>query len=147
MFRTVLTLHLVGAAVWAGGHLVLATVVLPRALRHRDVGAIREFESGYERIGLPALVVQVVTGLWLAHRYLPDPRAWFSFATPLQGSIALKLLLLAGTAVLGLDARLRLIPRLDARRLPSLAAHIWAVTLLALGFLVVGAGFRTGGLF
>jgi len=147
MFRAVLTLHLLGASIWTGGHLVLALVILPRALRRSDVSAVRAFESGYERIGLPALVVQVVTGLWLAHRYLPDPRWWLSFATPLQAHIALKLVLLVATAVLGLHARLRLIPRLDAGRMRQLAAHIWAVTALAVAFVVVGAGFRTGGLF
>lgn len=147
MFRLILTLHLLGAAVWTGGHLVLALVVLPPALRRRDPSPVKAFEAGYERWGVPALLAQIATGLWLAHRYLPDPRGWLSFATPLQAHVATKLLLLAATLALGLHARLRLVPRLDATRLGALAVHIAAITLLAVGFVVVGAGFRTGGAF
>jgi putative copper export protein len=143
----VLTLHLLGAAIWTGGHLVLAIAVLPPALRRRDPAPVKAFEAGYERIGVPALLVQVATGLWLAHRYLPDPRGWLSFATPLQAHVATKLLLLAATLGLALHARLRLVPRLDASRLGALAVHIVAITLLAVGFFVVGAGFRSGGAF
>lgn len=146
MFRAVLTLHLLGAAVWTGGHLVLAAAVLPRALRARDPQRIRDFEAAFEPLGLPALVLQVATGLWLAYRYLPDPRAWLTFSNPLSAGVAAKLLLLAATVALALHARLRLIPRLDARTLPALGAHIVAVTAIGVLFVVVGAGFRTGGL-
>jgi len=31
-----LTLHVLGACVWTGGHLVLAVAVLPRAVARRD---------------------------------------------------------------------------------------------------------------
>ncbi len=41
----------------------------------------------------------------------------------------------------------RIIPRLDASRLPALAAHIIAVTVLGIGFVVLGVGIRSGGLF
>jgi putative copper export protein len=146
MFRTILTLHLLGAAVWTGGHLVLAASVLPRALRERDPQRVRDFEAAFEPIGLPALVVQVLTGLWLAYRYLPDSRYWLSFSNPLSAGVAAKLVLLATTVALALHARLRLIPRLDARTLPLLGAHIVAVTAIGVLFVVVGAGFRTGGL-
>ncbi|MBK7271345.1 MAG: hypothetical protein IPI07_18095 [Flavobacteriales bacterium] len=38
MVFLVLVLHLLGAAVWVGGHLVLSLTVLPGALRDRDLG-------------------------------------------------------------------------------------------------------------
>jgi uncharacterized membrane protein len=44
-----LTLHVLGACVWAGGHLVLATTVLPRALVRRDARILRAFEEPFER--------------------------------------------------------------------------------------------------
>lgn len=147
MFRAVLTLHLLGAAVWAGGHLVLALAVLPRVLRDREPRRLLEFEQSFERIGLPALAVQVATGLWLSYRYLPDPRGWLSFSNPLSAGVTAKLVLLAATLVLAGHARLRLIPRLDERTLAPLAAHIVAVTVIAVLFVIVGAGFRTGGLY
>ncbi len=78
--RTLLFLHLLGAAIWVGGHLVLALGILPGALRRRDPQAIRAFEQVYERIGIPALLLQVVSGLWLASLWLPFDH-WFG-ATP-----------------------------------------------------------------
>ena len=145
-YRLFLVLHLLGAALWVGGHLVLSLAVLPRALRTRNPAVILEFESGYERIGIPALLVQVVTGLWLAHHRVPDVASWFSAATLQTQLILVKLALLAATVVLGAHARLRIIPRLDSGNLPLLAWHVVTVTLLGVAFLVVGVAFRTGGL-
>ena len=143
MYATALLLHLLGAAIWTGGHLVLATAVLPRALRARDPAVLLNFEQGFERIGIPALITQVLSGLWLAHLQLP-PGEWFALATPQSHLIAAKLGLLATTAVFALDARLRLIPHLTAASLPAMAWHIWPVTLLSIVFGMVGAGFRLG---
>jgi hypothetical protein len=44
-YRILIALHLVGASVWIGGHLVLATTILPRALRNRDPAIILDFEK------------------------------------------------------------------------------------------------------
>ena len=83
--RTLLFLHLLGAAIWVGGHLVLALGILPGALRRRDPQAIRAFEQVYERIGIPALLLQVVSGLWLASLWLPFHH-WFG-ATPVARAL------------------------------------------------------------
>ena len=144
MFGFILLLHILGASVWTGGHLILATVILPRALKHRDVEGIRNFENAYEKIGIPALVVQIASGLWLAHRMLPDFSAWFQWNQPISRLILLKLSLLALTALLGIDARLRVIPRLGTHNLNTLAWHIIPVTILSVLFVVVGVSFRTG---
>ena len=71
-------LHILGATVWTGGHLVLATAVLPRVLKERSPDELLRFESRYERIGIPALLIQVATGLWLAHQLVPDIGQWFN---------------------------------------------------------------------
>lgn len=146
LFKIVLTLHILGAAVWTGGHLVLSATFLPRALRERNPEIVRRFEERYERIGLPSLVIQIVTGLWLAHRLLPRWGDWFSMSTIAGTHVTVKLVLLAMTMALAIHARLRLIPNLTERTLPALAAHIIAVTTLAVIFVLVGVGFRTGGL-
>ena len=139
-------LHLLGAAIWVGGHLVLALSVLPRAMRANDPAIVREFESGYERLGIPALVLQIVTGVWLAQRWIPDAAGWIHPATPQAHLVVSKLALLIITAALGAHARLRIIPTLDAARLPVLRAHIVAITIVAVLFLILGVGVRTGGL-
>lgn len=144
MYQLFLIIHLLGAAIWVGGHLVLSLAVLPRALRARNPSIVLEFESGYERIGIPALLVQVATGLWLAHHWVPDVASWFSASTPQTQLILVKLALLAATLVLAAHARLRIIPRLDSANLPLLGYHVVTVTLLGVAFLVVGVAFRTG---
>lgn len=144
MFRTILVLHLLGAAIWVGGHLVLLLSILPNALRERDPAAVLRFEHGYERIGIPALLLQAVTGIWLATRYVPGLWSAFTFSDPIRTAVAIKLLLLFVTLLTGLHARLRIIPRLTPERMPMLAAHVTLVTLLAVAMLYMGAFIRTG---
>lgn len=145
MYRTLLTLHILGAAVWTGGHLVLALAILPGVLRERSVSALLAFESRFERIGIPALIVQVATGLWLASYWLASPSEALTGATAAGTLVGLKLLLLLTTAAFAVHARLRLIPRLTPETLPALAWHIVPVTILSVLFVIVGVGFRTGG--
>jgi len=144
MYRLLVTLHLLGATVWVGGHLVLSLSVLPRALRAGNPEIVRDFESGFERLGIPALLVQVVTGLWLAAHWSPDVAGWFFPSTPQDKLIRVKLALLAATIGLAVHARLRVIPRLDAAHLRSLAYHVVVVTLLGVALLVAGVAIRTG---
>lgn len=143
LYAGLLTAHLLGATVWTGGHLVLCLSVLPMALRARDPDPVRRFEAAYERIGLPALLVQVASGLGLAHLLLGSPAALLE-DSPLARLVWTKLALLAATVALAAHARLSIIPRLDAARLPALGLHIVAVTALAVGFVVAGLGLRTG---
>jgi putative copper export protein len=140
----VVLLHVLGATVWTGGHLVLAATVLPRALKDRSVDELRRFENGYERIGIPALVLQIATGLWLAADFLP-PALWFDLHSPLARAVLIKLGLLGATALLAADARLRIIPRLTPDRLGTLAWHIIPVTVVSVLFVVVGVLVRAGG--
>ncbi len=144
MHASLLLLHILAATVWTGGHIVLASVVLPGVLAARAPDRLRQFESGYERIGMPALVILVVTGLMLAHRYLPDVGQWLDLSNPIARGVALKLLLLALTVGLAVDARFRVVPRLSERNLVDMAWHIVAVTVLSVLFVVVGVSFRTG---
>src|SRR4051794_1389691 len=93
LYRILISLHLLGASVWIGGHLVLATTLLPRALRHREPSIVLDFEKGFERIGLPALLLQVITGLLLASHWLPEVSAWLTLDSNVSIYIATKLAL------------------------------------------------------
>ncbi len=147
MYGALLLLHLLAATIWTGGHIVLATVVLPKVLKARSPALLLDFESGYERIGMPALIVQIATGLMLAHRMVPDPAQWFNLANPLSHPILAKLGLLAITLVFALHARLRVIPNLTEKTLTTMAWHIIPVTVISVLFVVVGVSFRTGWLY
>ena len=144
-FAWLVIVHALAATLWTGGHLVLALGVLPRALRLRPAAVIRDFEELFEPLGLTALAVQVVSGLWMAGLELPGFQGLFSLQSPIAVLLSAKLLLLAATAALALHARLQLIPHLRDDNLSGLAWHIRAITALAVAFVVVGAGLRLGG--
>jgi putative copper export protein len=140
MNAALIVMHVLGAAVWTGGHIVLAVGFLPAALRERDPQIITGFESRFERIGIPALVIQVITGVLLAWPLLSNPDE--PIGAHVAGSLGVKLVLLLVTLALAAHARLRLIPRLRPDNLGTLAIHIVAVTVVAILFVVVGVAIR-----
>ncbi|AWF80888.1 copper resistance protein CopD [Microbulbifer sp. A4B17] len=147
MYNVVLFFHLLGATIWTGGHLILACTILPKVLRDKDVAFLSRFESSYEKIGIPALVIQILSGLYLSYTLLPDLSQWFNFTNPISRLVSFKLILLACTFLLAIDARLRIIPNLSEKNLTALAYHIIPVTVLSVLFAFVGISFRTGWLF
>jgi putative copper export protein len=147
MYKYFLLLHILGATIWTGGHLVLALAVLPRVLKDRSPAALRQFESAFEKVGMPALLLQVATGLWLAHLLVPNVRSWFTAEDFVARLILLKLSLLAVTVLVAADARLRIIPRLTEQTLPAMARRIIAVTVLSVLLVTIGVSFRVGPLF
>ncbi|MGD9999025.1 MAG: CopD family protein [Acidimicrobiia bacterium] len=143
-YYVVLSLHILGATIWAGGHLVLALTILPDALRQQRAAIVSQFEQRFERIGLPALAVQIVTGLWLAEHLLGSPGHWFE-GNSIARVVQLKLGLLVVTVGLAVHARFRVIPELSDATLPTLAWHIRIVSLAAVLFVLAGASIRFGG--
>ena len=144
MYSILLLLHILAATIWTGGHIVLALAVLPGVLRRKAPAELLRFESAFEKIGIPALLIQVASGLGLAYRLLPDIHQWFAFSDQLSRLVGTKLALLALTILLAADARLRIIPKLSEENLTSLAWHIIPVTVVSVLFVVVGVSFRTG---
>lgn len=144
MYSIALLLHILAATVWTGGHIVLATTILPRALKNKDVESLRNFEQGYEKIGIPALIIQVSTGLYMAFTLVPQIDMWFDWSNPIAKIISLKLGLLLITAILAVDARLRIIPKLSPKNINALAWHIIPVTFVSILFVIVGVSMKTG---
>lgn len=142
MYHAVLLAHLLAATIWTGGHLVLFFTVLPRALSARSPTILLDFESGFEKIGMPALVIQIATGLWMALQMKPEMTNWFNLADGTSRLITFKLGLLLATALTAIDARFRIIPNLSPETLPAMARRIGFVTLLSVGFVLVGISFR-----
>ena len=136
-------IHVLAATIWTGGHLVLATRILPLALQQKSPEIVVNFESRYEGIGIPALLVQIITGFWLAVLRLntsADNQVDFSSTAAIL--VLAKVILLVATMILAYQARFRHIPELNAERLPALAKHIIGVTVLAVLFVVVGVFLR-----
>lgn len=138
-----LILHLLGACIWVGGHIYLVVCLLPSILKHKDVAALLSFEQSYEKLGMSALAVQVVTGLMMSHKMLPFS-LWFSGDNDVSKLIMLKLLWLGLTIIVALHAQLRVIPKLSPQTLPLMAAHAVLIMLLSICFVLTGVGFRFG---
>ena len=145
IFPVLVIVHALAATVWTGGHLVLDLRVLPRALKEQSAQRIRDFEELFEPLGLTALAIQVITGLWMGWIYLPGYRGLIQPGHPIGILIGTKLVLLAATAALAVHARVRLIPQLSDNNLSGLAWHIRGITALAIAFVVVGGLIRVGG--
>ena len=144
MYKYILLLHILGATVWTGGHLVLATRILPDVLRKRSASMLLDFEKRYELLGMSALAVQIATGLWLAARLVPFSM-WLSLGNPYSRMVVLKLSCLVLTACFAADAQLRVLPRLRDENVQTMVPHIVSVTTLGVLFVIAGVGFRTGG--
>lgn len=156
MYATILLLHVLGATLWTGGHLVLTLSILPGAIKNNDPQPLLDFESRFEKLAMTALAVQVTTGMMLARHYLPNPALWFAEAQPFSAIIKAKMLLLLLTLLVALNARFRVLPQLAAlssgtqmstsktRLLYTMATHVMVVTLLSVAFVIVGVGVRTG---
>ncbi len=139
--KWLILLHVLGAAIWVGGHLILAIGFLPQALSEKNPAILLDFEKHFERIGIPALLLQVVTGVWMALIYVPFTE-WGSLATSHHVYLWTKLGLLAVTIVLAIHVRFFILPGFTSEKLPVLAFHIVLVTLLAVFFVVTGLSFR-----
>lgn len=142
MYKGMLLLHVLGACVWVGGHLVLCLVVLPKSLRKKDPSLILNFEKNYEPIGIPSLFVQVISGLWFAFYFYKT--GLFSFQNPAAVIVSLKFILLLGIVAAAIHARFFIIPKLSKKNLKAMAFHIVFVTLLSILLLYLGVSFRFG---
>jgi putative copper export protein len=146
MYAFALCLHVLAAAIWAGGQLLLALVVLPRAWRQGAPELVLTHEHGLGRIALGALAVLVASGLWMAHVLVPEVTRWWRLDGPMATAVAWKIGLLVLSVALALHTRQVLLPRLRADRLRGLAGWVAANTLLAVAMVVLGVSFRWGGI-
>lgn len=134
-------------AVWIGGHLYLAVCVLPEVLRNRNAEKLLRFEKSFEPLGMPALLLLVITGIWMSLQFGISWNEWFDFASPMERVISIKLILLLATVLFAISAQTRVLPKLrkGKDRLNEMALHIVLVTLLGITMLVLGSFLRYGG--
>ena len=138
--------HLLSAAVWVGGHLILSVSFLPEALRKKDPKIILLFEEKYGRIGLPSLAILIITGIWMAYDYNATIDTWFSFSSPRESVVSTKLALLLLTFAFAINAQTRVIPKLSPKNLNVMAFHIISVTTIGVIMLILGSTVRYGGI-
>lgn len=147
MLFTLVFLHVLGACVWAGGHLYLALGVLPKAFAQRDANVLRDAETLIERIAMPALLIQVLTGVELARRYAGGFVQMFDADDPVDHFVIAKVGLLLVTIALAGDAHMRRGRFEGMAWLRFMAWHVIVVTIIAVALVALGVGFRTGTMF
>lgn len=148
MNHPLLIIHLLSATIWVGGHLFIAIRILPEALQQKKVDRLLYFEKKYEFLGIPALLLLVITGIWMATLYGINVSDWFSFRSPIERVVSFKLLLLLCTITVAVRVKVFIIPDLAQKphKLLEMAVYIIVVTLAGVAMLVLGSFVRFGGL-
>lgn len=144
--HVILIFHLLAATIWVGGHLFLAIRILPEALKKKDVSILKNFKSKFEPVGMPSLLVLLVTGILMAYHYNVTFTKWFSFSNAIEKVISIKLILLFTTVLMAACAETLIFPKLKSERMFPAAFFIITVTTIAVTMLILGSLIRIGGL-
>jgi cytochrome c oxidase assembly factor CtaG/putative copper export protein len=126
---TTLALHIVGAAVWLGG-LVLLVILRASATPARLAHILPRYSS----IALVAFVVVALSGY---ARAALSVGGWAQLASPYGVLVIVKVLALLALGALGALYRRRLIARIGER---AAAGAFWGLVALELGFMGVASG-------
>jgi len=144
--HVILIFHLLAATIWVGGHLFLAIRILPEALKKKDASILKNFKSKFEPVGMPSLLVLLVTGILMAYHYNVTFTKWFSFSNAIEKVISIKLILLFTTVLMAVWAETLIFPKLKSERMFPAAFFIITVTTIAVIMLILGSLIRIGGL-
>lgn len=144
--HVILIFHLLAATIWVGGHLFLAIRILPEALKKKDASILKNFKSKFEPVGMPSLLVLLVTGILMAYHYNVTFTKWFSFSNAIEKVISIKLILLFTTVLMAACAETLIFPKLKSERMFPAAFFIITVTTIAVIMLILGSLIRIGGL-
>ncbi|MEN2738753.1 cytochrome c oxidase assembly protein [Microbacterium sp. X-17] len=126
---TSLILHMLAAAVWVGG-LLLLVVVRPLLAKREVPDLLRR----YSTIALFAFVVVAYSGTARAIVAVGD---WSGLLTPYGAILGVKIVVLIGLGALGAWYRLRLIGRMDQDRR---ARRFWGLVVLELALMGIASG-------
>jgi len=146
LHHVILIFHLLAAAIWVGGHLLLSFCYLPAALKKKDPHIILEFEKKFETLGMSSLVVLIITGIWMAYDFGVTFETWFSFSGGFEKVISIKLILLFLTFFCAVCAQFYVIPNLNETNIKKIAVIILSVTAIGITMLILGSTLRYGGI-
>ncbi|WP_347052583.1 copper resistance protein CopD [Flavobacterium olei] len=145
LHHLVLIMHLLAAAIWVGGHLLLTICYLPSALKKKDPHIILNFEKKFEKLGLSSLVILIITGIWMAYDFGVSIDKWFHFTSGFEKVISIKLILLFCTFIFAIIAQAIVIPTLNKYNIKRMAVIILSVTSIGVTMLILGSTLRYGG--
>lgn len=142
-----LIIYLICATIWVGGHLFLVFRIVPKALRENDISILKNFKQRFEPLGMPSLILLLITGILIGYQYDVKILSWFSFSNAIEKVVSIKLILFGCTFLLAMLAEFLFFPKLSPANIKKVAVLIILVTLIALTMLVLGTFVRYGGLY
>lgn len=146
MHQILLIVHLIAATIWVGGHLILAIGFLPKAIKNKDINEIKVFKDKFESVGMPALLILILTGILMAYDYNVTFSKWFSFSNGIESIVSIKIILVLITFFLAIFAQFFIFPKLTQKNFHRVTLLIIAITLIAVIMLVLGSLVRIGGI-
>jgi uncharacterized membrane protein len=147
LYKILVILHILGAAILVGTNLVMMLSVIPKAKKANDVGVIRGYLGGVGQMGVHALAVQFITGLWLASPQFKGISAAFEMKEVFATHVVAKVVIMIVITALIIVLRRKIAPNLTMDNLGGFTATVGLVTLLGIAMVALGVGLRTGGLF
>jgi putative copper export protein len=144
--QIILIIHLLAASIWVGGHLFLVLRILPAAILQKDISILSDFRAKFGKIGMPSLFILVITGIQMAYDYNVTISKWFSFSSPIEKIVSIKLLLLFTSLVLAVHAQKYIFPKLTFERMLPAIIEIIVVTIIGVTMLILGSLVRIGGI-
>jgi uncharacterized membrane protein len=144
--QLILIIHLLAATIWVGGHLLLVFRFLPATLKHKDLTILNDFRAKFGKIGIPSLLILVLTGVLSAYDYGVPVSKWFSFSEPIEKIVSSKLLLLFASLALAVHSQKFVFPKLTAEKMTFAIIEIITVTLIGVMMLILGSFIRLGGI-
>ena len=138
--------HLLAATIWVGGHLFLSIRFLPEAFKKQDLSILTDFRLKFGKIGMPSLFILVITGILLAYDYDVPISKWFSFSSPIEKIVSIKLLLLFTSLALAVHSQKFVFPKLTPEKMMPVIIEIIIVTLIGVTMLILGSLVRLGGI-
>jgi len=147
LYKLLVILHILGAAILVGTNLVLMLSVIPKAKKAGDIGIIKGFLAGVGQMGVHGLAVQLITGLWLASPMFKAISTAFQMKDVFMTHVAAKVVIMIVITVLVIVMRRKIAPKLSMETLGGFTATVGIITVLGIFMVALGVGLRTGGLF
>ena len=144
--QILLIVHLIAATIWVGGHLILAIGFLPKAIKNKDINEIKVFKDKFESVGMPALLILILTGILMSYDYNVTFSKWFSFSNGIESIVSIKIILVLITFCLAIFAQFYIFPKLTQKNFHRVTLLIIGITLIAVIMLVLGSLVRIGGI-
>lgn len=116
------------------------------AIKQKDISLINDFRYKFGKIGMPSLIILLITGILSAYDYDVTFYKWFSFSTAIETIVSIKLLLVFATLAAVIYTQKFVFPKLTSQNMMPTIIGISIVTFFSVAMLILGSFVRIGSL-